>query len=371
MFIFTQFDAMPRWLRRLLDWVSGDRRADVEVQYLRNLYRNFVFHGPICVVVGVFLYLSAPDLGKGYLLSGWMFLFILHHSMRELAGEIYSKQARDPTPLETPWWALLSIAMHFFGAMQFVPLALLIYPKLDPLAQICLLMGVLMIVGNSAFTLAGRWVEITVFAPLIYLSFAWATWPLEHAYAQPLTNLVLLLFGLYLFLARNQHRMNLKGFGLAQRNGELAVELQLKNMQLQEVAAELSRLLATASHDLRQPAHAMGLLCDKALVETHPGLIRQFLSDLNELSQSLSASLSILMDLTRLDAGLIKANVRPLPLGQILLRLEDELSDFASKKIDIYGGLIGALGQNRSRAVAWGAGQSGFKRHQIHPQWPI
>ena len=332
MYIFNPFNTMPRGLQRLLGWVSRDRTAAVEVQYLRNLYRNFVFHGPVCIVAGVYLYLSAPDLGTGFLLPVWMFLFVLHHTIRGLVGVVYSRRVSDPTPSAIRLWVLLSIAMHFMGALLFVPMALFIYPKLDPLAQLCLLMVVLIIVGNSAFTLAGRWAEIAVYAPPIYLSFAWATWPLGHAYAQPLSILVLLLFGLYLFQARNQHRVNLEGFGLAQRNGELAVELQLKNMQLQEVAAGRSRLLATVSHDLRQPAHAIGLLCERAMLETRPAMVLQSLSDLNELSQSLSASLSTLMDLTRLDAGLVKANVRPVALGQVLSRLEAEFAESAHKK---------------------------------------
>lgn len=332
MYIFNPFNAMPRWLQRLLGWVSRDKTAAVEVQYLRNLYPNFVFHGPVCIVAGVYLYLSAPDLGNVFLLPVWMSLFVLHHTIRGLVGVVYSRRASDPTPSAIPLWVLLSIAMHFMGALLFVPMALFIYPKLDSLAQLCLLMVVLIIVGNSAFTLAERWAEIAVFAPPIDLSFAWATWPLGHAYAQPLSILVLLLFGLYLFQARTLHRVNLEGFGLSQRNGELAVELQLKNMQLQEVAAGRSRLLATVSHDLRQPAHAIGLLCERAKLETQPALVQQSLSDLNELSQSLSTSLSTLMDLPRLDAGLVKANVRPVALGQVLSRLEAEFAESAHKK---------------------------------------
>ena len=330
--LLHRFDTMPPWLHALLSLVSRDRTMGVEAQYLRNLYGNFVFHGPVCVVAGLYLYASAPVLGPGSFLDLWMFLFVLHHSVRALLGLFYSRRKQEPTPSEIPCWVLLSIVMHFMGALLFVPMALSVYPVLDPLAQMSLLMVVLIIVGNSAFTLAGRWAEIAVYAPPIYLSFAWATWTLDHAYAQPLSILVLMLFGLFLFQARNQHRVNLQSFGLAQRNGELASELQIKNVQLQEVAAGRSRLLATVSHDLRQPAHAMGLLCERALVESQPELLKQSLGDLNELSQSLSASLSTLMDLTRLDAGLVKAQVRPVPLGQVLLRLEAEFAGSAKNK---------------------------------------
>ena len=83
-------------------------------------------------------------------------------------------------------------------------------------------------------------------------------------------------------------------------------------------------MLATVSHDLRQPAHAIGLLTERALSEPASAAFKDTLSDLNGLSQSLSASLATLMDLTRLDAGLVNARIVPMPLGPLLdgLRVE-------------------------------------------------
>jgi CheY-like chemotaxis protein len=56
------------------------------------------------------------------------------------------------------------------------------------------------------------------------------------------------------------------------------------------------------------------------------------LRDLNELSQSLSASLTTLMDLTRLDAGLVQPRLEPVSLARLLAQLEAEFGAAARGK---------------------------------------
>lgn len=334
MFASSILHTQARRLGALVNRVPSGKGLEIEAQSLHTIYGHFVVHGPVCVVVAAFLAWFGPDWGALPALPVWMFLFVSHQCLRTLGGLLFVQNARrgPPTSKALFRWALVSVGIHAMGALLLATLALTIYPKLQPLDQSILLLVVLIMVNHSAFTLAGRWADMAVYAPPIYLSLAWATWPMAHAYAKPLSLLVLMLLVLYVFQARNQHRVNLQGFSLAQRNGELAQELSQKNSQLQEVAAGRSRLLATVSHDLRQPAHAIGLMCERALVERHPALLQQSLVELNELSQSLSASLSTLMDLTRLDAGLVKARVRPVPLGPVLLRLESEFAEMAQSK---------------------------------------
>jgi CheY-like chemotaxis protein len=105
---------------------------------------------------------------------------------------------------------------------------------------------------------------------------------------------------------------------------------------LQEVAAARGRLLANVSHDLRQPAHAIGLLTERALLDPAGAPVRPILTDLQQLSQSLSASLSTLMDLTRLDAGLTQARMESIALNPLLQRLRLEYALMAqSKELDL------------------------------------
>ncbi|MEI7785680.1 MAG: hybrid sensor histidine kinase/response regulator, partial [Betaproteobacteria bacterium] len=68
------------------------------------------------------------------------------------------------------------------------------------------------------------------------------------------------------------------------------------------------------------------------LVDSSATSIRQSLQDLNELSQSLSASLTTLMDLTRLDAGLVEPRAVAVSLAPLLERLQSEFEPAARSK---------------------------------------
>lgn len=322
------------WLQA---WKNG-KPGDVETEYLRSLFRSHISNSPVCIFATLFLYASAQQLPAGNATFYWVVANVAYHSIRTLVGLAYLRRLGRPSQ-ELRYWGLLSFLLQALDGALLLSLALFIYPHLDPLGQVILLMACLIIVGSTATSLAWRWASMAVFAPPAYLGFAWASWSVDHMYAHQVSVLVLMFFVLYLFQAFNHRAAVTQALDLARRNGELArghgelaVELQLKNIELQELASARSRLLATVSHDLRQPSHAIGLLCERMIQDPNPVQLPQALRDLNELSQSLSASLTTLMDLTRLDAGLVRANLEPVLLGQVLLRLEAEFSASAKNR---------------------------------------
>jgi CheY-like chemotaxis protein len=67
-------------------------------------------------------------------------------------------------------------------------------------------------------------------------------------------------------------------------------------------------------------------------MEPAAGPVRPLLTDLQQLSQSLSTSLSTLMDLTRLDAGMTQAHIEAIPLRAVLERIRVEYALMADAK---------------------------------------
>jgi signal transduction histidine kinase/CheY-like chemotaxis protein len=282
----------------------------------RALYLDYIFNSSVGVFISLALYLSWP--GKDWrFLQIFMVTWIVYLIARLCAGLVFASRKTLSDQALRRWGRLPILIQAFDGTMLSV-LCLFIYPQVDSLTQAAVMASVLVMVGSTAFSLAGHWLALAVYAPPVYLSLAWATWHLGHSYAKPFALFTLGMFGLYLFYVRNQGRTMNQGFALARLNGQLAGELQSKNAQLQELAASRGRLLATVSHDLRQPAHAIGLLTERALMEPASKAFRDTLLDLNGLSQSLSASLATLMDLTRLDAGLVQVRTEDLAIGPLL-----------------------------------------------------
>jgi signal transduction histidine kinase len=300
-------------------------------EHLRAIYRDYLFNSPLACSISLYLYLARTDIEPWPFLRTWVIGWVAYLIGRFVAGLVFSLR-QSPSARTLPFWSRLSILIQALDGLFVTALALFIYPELDPLAQSAVLAATLVLVGATVFSLASRWISILVYAPPVYLSFAWMTWNQGHPYAQGFAAFTLAMFVLYLIYAGNQRKSVLKGFELAKLNGQLADQLQAKNAELQEVAAGRSRLLATVSHDLRQPAHAIGLLAERAMCDSSPVSTRQSLRDLNELSQSLSASLITLMDLTRLDAGLVEPNKASLSLEQVFKRLEAEFQAAALSK---------------------------------------
>ena len=302
----------------------------IEAEYLRQIYRNLAAGSPISLAMVVYLAAQAePDTAS--LVRIWAALYSIYICLRWAASLLYPRQ-REPEPQELRRWSILAVIIQGTSGFLVAILALFVLPTLDLYAQIVACMVVLILVGATAFSLSGRWVDTLVFAPPIYLSFAWHIFGQDHPYAHGVSALPLALFVLHLVYASNHRKSILKGFEVARRSADLARELQFKNIEYQELASARSRLLATVSHDLRQPAHAIGLLSERALADNSFASVKATLRDLNELSQSLSASLITLMDLTRLDAGLVKPRMAAVSLAQVLLRLDAEFGASARAK---------------------------------------
>jgi len=109
---------------------------------------------------------------------------------------------------------------------------------------------------------------------------------------------------------------------LQSRIGEATAELARKNEQLEIASQAKTRLLAAASHDLRQPLHALTLFSDGlANGETDPVRLTR-IGHIRECVDSLDRLFSELLNLSQLDAGVLQPQWSDFPLD----RLFDELS---------------------------------------------
>lgn len=319
--------------QELQGWRAWFSRTDPTVlaEQLSVSFGNYIFNSAVALFIVLYLYFSSAIHLEGWLIHAWVAIFCTYLLMRMVSGLLYPrrKNVREST---LRGWDRLLIWNQAGYALLIVVLAVGIFPDLDYLAQSVVLTGSLVLIGSTAFSLSGHIKAMALTAPATYLAFAWSAWNLPNPYAGGLTALILSLLGLYIIYALKHRRSLERGFALAVLNRELARELQLKNEQLQEVVVARGRLLATVSHDLRQPAHAIGLLTDRALLDPAAQPVRPILSDLQQLSQSLSTSLSALMDLTRLDAGLTQAHPEPTPVHPLLERLRLEYALMAEGK---------------------------------------
>ena len=112
---------------------------------------------------------------------------------------------------------------------------------------------------------------------------------------------------------RLQRGFNRAASGLAEsrrllesRIAEATAELASKNRQLEVASQAKTRLLAAASHDLRQPLHALTLFSDGlSNGETDPARLQR-IAHIRECVDSLDRLFSELLNLSQLDAGVLQ-----------------------------------------------------------------
>lgn len=113
-----------------------------------------------------------------------------------------------------------------------------------------------------------------------------------------------------------------------------AATVALKEQRDQATAASQakSRFLAAASHDLRQPMHALGLFCtalEKRITEPDQ---RKLLSNIHTSLRAMEELFESLLDLSRLEAGRVVANVDRVALQEVFSWIDLEYSAAARDK---------------------------------------
>ena len=93
-----------------------------------------------------------------------------------------------------------------------------------------------------------------------------------------------------------------------------------------------SRFLAAASHDLRQPIHALGLYLGSIAVGPLAAPVRVTLQRMGQSLQALQAMLEALLDISRMDAGVVEPEWQPFDVDVLLRRLGDEFAPLAERK---------------------------------------
>jgi signal transduction histidine kinase len=119
---------------------------------------------------------------------------------------------------------------------------------------------------------------------------------------------------------------------LQRRIADATRELQQRTDEAEEATRYKSRFLAAASHDLRQPLHALGMFVARLRQLRHPPEVRSLVDNIDRSVEALEGQLNSLLDISRLDAGVLTPKLRPFPVSRLLQRLATDLAPKAEEK---------------------------------------
>ncbi len=213
------------------------------------------------------------------------------------------------------WLALLTVSAAIWGAGPPLFLA-------KDFASGGLLTGIwLAAAGLSAPLVAAARpaIYLWLLPALVPLLFALALYGSGEALVLAVLGSVFLLVLLRLVLEQNESL----AAGLAARfqNEDLVEQLRAQVEVAARANQEKTRFLASAVHDLRQPLHALGLFCaalDQRLqnIPERP-LIKNMMASIEALETSFGA----MLDISRLDAGIVRASPQSFPVRDVFRRL--------------------------------------------------
>lgn len=231
---------------------------------------------------------------------------------------------------------LTAIAALASGSTQ--ALSLGFFPYMEGLEQALHSLILMAIVNGAVIYTAGHpRIYGAYMAPIIAsLAVAWFTRSLptgDKTWLGPVFGMLMLYYGFVLRgFAKDVWGMFLNA--AAMRRHE-----QLQNVQLAEAAETAraasrakTRFLAAASHDLRQPIHTIALLTGVLKLRHGEGSSADVLKLLTGVVTSLSSQLDDLLDISKLDAGVVHVKTEPLSLSHFLRQRFEEIHHEASAK---------------------------------------
>ncbi|MFZ6741603.1 hybrid sensor histidine kinase/response regulator [Undibacterium sp. JH2W] len=115
---------------------------------------------------------------------------------------------------------------------------------------------------------------------------------------------------------------------LEQSNQALTLAYQLQEQQ----QSELTRFLAVASHDLRQPMHALNLYLGALSNIDLPTQARSLLNNVRHCTDIMDDMFLSLLDVSRLDAHIVTPTIQSFPIAAVLSKIIIEFTPQAQNK---------------------------------------
>ncbi len=168
----------------------------------------------------------------------------------------------------------------------------------------------------------------------------------SHPWHWQLAVILTPLFGITVVMARTHSGALGQAITLKARTDELAARLRAEMAVTEEShrAAEQARraaeaanraktqFFAAASHDLRQPLHAMGLFAEALRQRSHDPEVSSLVNSINESVDALEGLFGELLDITRIDTGGVEVSPAPVRVRELFARLRLHFEPLAFEK---------------------------------------
>lgn len=150
---------------------------------------------------------------------------------------------------------------------------------------------------------------------------------------------LLLIISLTAVLANSYRQALQRAIDLKLQADELAARLRVERQAADAARHEAeianrakTQFFTAASHDLRQPLHAMGLFAEALRQRVHEPEVARLVNSINESVDALDGLFSELLDINRIDSGGVEVNPQHIEVGDIFRKLRLHFEPAAFEK---------------------------------------
>lgn len=280
-------------------------------------------------------YYFTGDLGVPPALSSWLYL-VAHVGSATLLGWFALTMAQRSWPLfnRLLWTAALGIPTLALLALWVDPHLTITRATAQPLLQLLAVpsLWILFQFGRRAQMRSMVILSLGFTSVLISAvhDFVWirAIGLVDHSYWMPWAVPLTLPGFTMMLMRRVVHAFN----DIEQVNLTLEQKVQERTRELAAVNAAKSHFLAAASHDLRQPVSAIGLITDLLHERLTDPALRGLTERLTRAVVSMESLLKGLLDLSRLDSGTVEVHPQQVSLQSLLDSIASHETESAQHK---------------------------------------
>ena len=308
----------------------------IRVEQIRAIYRNSV-SGDILVLVTVVLVMS----GLAYIhalssmqLIVFSLLLVVQAAVRLTLMRAYLRGGRERTNWQ-PWAYGFTVTCFLYG-LTFGGGSLWMVADHQTEVPILVLL-IIFAATTGAVGACGAYLPAfyaflcAVAVPPIIWGFSWGN--SRHV---AMGIILLLWFAAVAEQARRGSRQFVELVRLRLENVDLVANLRREKTAAEEANLAKSRFLASASHDLRQPVHALSVFVGSMRAHQMDAAARSLLDHIDDSVRALSSLFQGLLDISRLDAGVINVMRMPFAIQPIIDRVcRDHAPDASRKGVEL------------------------------------
>jgi len=278
------------------------------------------------LVAGIALVYAMSGVVSSTVLTVWLLALCAHQGVRIHHYASYRKA--QPRPEEMAKWGRYYIYTSITSGLIWGAAGFFMFVPDSPQHQTVLL---IVLFGIASVTVIG----LSSFAPAFYIILPLAIGPTILRLAiegevvfRFMAILVTILLAAALIFGRNMNRLITNSLVMRFENLDLIEELRRQTeiahqarLEAETANRSKTQFFAAASHDLRQPLHAMGLFASALYQKVKDPEVLHVVGSINESVAALEGLFNELLDISKIDAGAIKPDIQHFALNQVLDRV--------------------------------------------------